>query len=210
MKVRIRALCFLVLVFGISKLLDFGLIPYNAADMAVDRITARTYDDLFIGTSHGANNIDPVMIDRETGRQSTNVCLPREFPVDSYYLVRLACASGHKPKRVIYELDPSYWVQQEPEDGNSYYIYRAFPAGMTKLRYFRNKIMHLNWRFALAPWWNYRDRFPKFWKAAKAKTRLDPEDYVELYVNDAQDEVDENGWTASTSRSRPSRTGRHR
>jgi hypothetical protein len=197
-KPYLRAVLFLLLWFAISRFLDFGLIPWNYAESDIKRITTATYDDLFIGTSHGANNISPAAVDQETGRKSTNICLPREFPVDSYYLIKLACETGHKPDRVIYELDPTYWTLLEPQDANSYYIYRSFPLCLSKLLYFKGKTMHLDWRFTLSPWRDYTDRFKDFFQLIRQKTTMDHETFQRVHLDDKNDRLTEDGQIAKT------------
>jgi len=189
----LRVFLFLLLVFAITETLDYGLIPYNFADADIRRITTKTYDDIFVGTSHGANAINPQIIDDLTGRESTNACLPREFPVDSFYLIRLAVSSGHKPKRIIYELDPSYWVQQEPVDANSFYIFRGFPEGSIKLQYYLDKIMPKDWRVTFAQWWNYRDRFPDFFKLWHEKDTMGLNRFLHTYINNKTDSINNTG-----------------
>lgn len=158
---QIRMFSFLAVFLLLTALLNFLLIPYNIARVDLHQITAHGADDLFVGASHGYSAIDPETVDRETGRRSTSACLPEEFPVDSLQIVRLACRSGHPPKRVIYELDPSYWVQEEPEQVNDSYIFRSFPCGYAKMVYFFDKIARMDWRVILAPWHFYADRLPK-------------------------------------------------
>jgi len=189
----IRVVAFLFLCYLVTAFLNQGLIPENYAEEDVGRITASSYDDIFLGASHGANDINPDIVDSVTGRKSTNVCLPREFPVDSYHLLELAISSGHKPRRVIYELDPSYWMLQEPEDGNSYYIYRSFPDGLTKLHYFKNKIMKLDWRFTLAPWCSYTYRFRDFGQNFSAKMTMSRKEYRIKFLNSKDTTLTDSG-----------------
>jgi hypothetical protein len=195
---------FLTAVLFLTALLNAGLVPDNIARADIGRVSTGTYDDLFLGTSHGFSDINPETVDALTGRKSTNACMPEEFPIDSYYILSLAIAGGHKPSRVIYELDSQYWTQDQPEQSNDSYIYRSFPAGTVKLRYFKDKIMMMDWRVTFAPWHFYTDNFKKFPEILRARfstayrnrdlTPLNtktqtfhPNGYVEQVLPDPQD-----------------------
>ena len=122
----IKTLGFIVVCCVLTGLLNFGLLQYNIARVNVHRITTQKYDDIFVGTSHGLSAINPKIVDQVTGRKSTNICMPDEHIIDSYFLVKEACRF-HKPKRIIYELDPSYWSTRQNDGANSVYIYKEFP-----------------------------------------------------------------------------------
>lgn len=152
----IRAAGFLACCCVLTGVLNFGLQQYNIARVNVHRITTREYDDIFIGTSHGLSAINPEIIDRKTGRKSTNICMPDEHLIDSYFLVKEACRK-QKPKRIIYELDYSYWSTRQNHGANSVYIYKEFPISLVKAEYFLNKIAAMDIRVTLAPWHYYRN-----------------------------------------------------
>ena len=140
-----KVLVFIALCFVLTGLLNFGLLQYNIARVNVHRITTQKYDDIFVGTSHGLSAINPEIVDQVTGRKSTNICMPDEHIIDSYFLVREACRK-QKPKRVIYELDPSYWSTRQNDGANSVYIYKEFPLSKVKMEYFDEKIKNMDAR----------------------------------------------------------------
>lgn len=153
----LKVIGFLLACCVLTEALNFGLLQYNIARVNVHRITAREYDDIFIGTSRGLSAINPEIIDQKTGRKSTNICMPDEHLVDSYYLVKEACRKQN-PKRIIYELDPSYWSTTQNKGVNAVYIYKEFPFSMVKAEYFIAKILEMDLRVTLAPWYYYRNR----------------------------------------------------
>ena len=130
----IRAVVFLLLIAVFGECMKFALIPPGYMRQDMHNIKENKYDDIFVGTSHGFAGISPEEVDRVTGRKSTNLCLPNEFPIDSYYLVREACRYN-KPKRVIYELDPGYWVVDVNKGKEEVFIYNEFPSSVLKLQY---------------------------------------------------------------------------
>lgn len=157
----IKTLGFIVVCCVLTGLLNFGLLQYNIARVNVHRITTQKYDDIFVGTSHGLSAINPKIVDQVTGRKSTNICMPDEHIIDSYFLVKEACRF-HKPKRIIYELDPSYWSTRQNDGANSVYIYKEFPLSKVKMEYFNQKIKNMDARVTLAPWFYYRNKISQF------------------------------------------------
>lgn len=109
---EMRAAVFILGCIGMTVLLNFVLLQYNIARVNVHRIGTQEYDDIFVGTSHGLSAINPEVVDKVTGRKSTNICMPDEHIIDTYFLVKEACRK-QKPKRIIYELDPAYWCTKQ-------------------------------------------------------------------------------------------------
>lgn len=168
----LKSVVFGVCCIVLSAVLDFLLEQYNIARVNVHRIGEKRYDDIFIGTSHGLSAINPEVVDKVTGRKSTNLCMPDEYLIDSYFLIKEACRN-QKPKRVIYELDPSYWCTKQNKGSNSVYIYKEFPKSLVKAEYFMSKIKEMDIRVALTPWFYYRNCVSKI------------KDTVQLKLSDA-------------------------
>lgn len=173
---KIRVLVFIALCFVLTGLLNFGLLQYNIARVNVHRITTQKYDDIFVGTSHGLSAINPEIVDQVTGRKSTNICMPDEHIIDSYFLVKEACRK-QKPKRIIYELDPSYWSTRQNDGANSVYIYKEFPLSKVKMEYFNEKIRNMDARVTLAPWFYYRNKVSEFDDTIQLKLSKAYKDY---------------------------------
>lgn len=152
------ALLFIGVSIVVTGVLNYMLLPNSIARVKLHNLRTNKYDDIIIGTSHGLSTINPEVMDEKTGRKSTNLCLPDEHLIDSYYLVKEACRTN-KPTRVIYELDPSYWSTPQNNGANSVYIYQNYPMSTVKLEYFKAKIMEMDWRVTLAPWFYYRDQY---------------------------------------------------
>lgn len=73
-----------------------------------------------------------------------------EYGIDAYYIARLI-AEKQKPARIIYEVDPGYFVS-EKEEGNNYLLfYHEFPFSKAKVEYFWNSIAKCNFRTVLFP-----------------------------------------------------------
>lgn len=81
-------------------------------------------------------------------------------------------AEKQSPTRIIYEVDPGYFVS-EKEEGNNYLLfYHEFPFSRAKLEYFWNSIAKCNFRTILFPWYEYSlsyelgkigETFPRKW-----------------------------------------------
>lgn len=148
-------LMFVVVCLLLNSILDYILIPNNIMRIKMHNLETRTYDDLFLGTSHGFSAVDPLVVDSITDRKSTNLCVWGEYPRYSYYLLKEACRT-HKPEQVIYELDPTYWINK---DIDAYYYTQLFnymPWSGIKAEYFLAKITSADFRDVFFPWFNYQ------------------------------------------------------
>jgi len=173
----IRAALFLIVCIAVTAALNFCFIPNSIARANLHRISTKTYEDLFIGTSHGHCSIDPLKVGEVTGRTGTNAGMPSEYLIDSYYIVKLACESGHKPERIIYEWDPGYWMTEDMAGNNPDSFYLRFPEGTAKLFYFLDKISPMNWQYVLEPWCEYRNLFRDIPKTVRIKLGSDYKNY---------------------------------
>ena len=152
----VRRFAAAVLVLGAVLLLsDFALYPCTFIRSDIHEVITNTYDDVFLGTSHGKMNIDPETVQQVTGRSGHNLCVGGEYPVDTYYLTKLMIERGHKPGRIIYEVSPGYFVSTKEEGNNYLLFYHEFPIGRTKLSYFVDSIAKCNLRTMLFPWYEY-------------------------------------------------------
>lgn len=80
-------------------------------------------------------DIDPAVMEETTGRSGHNLCVGGEYGIDAYYLARLV-AEKQSPTRIIYEVDPGYFVS-EKEEGNNYLLfYHEFPFSRAKRNIF--------------------------------------------------------------------------
>ena len=144
------------LAVGIAVLigLDFMLYPCTFMRNDIHAVTTDEYDDIIMGTSHGKMNIDPGVMEEITGRKGHNLCVGGEYGIDAYYLARLI-DEKQKLSRIIYEVDPGYFVS-EKEEGNNYLLfYHEFPFSKAKLEYFAASIAKCNFRTVLFPWYEY-------------------------------------------------------
>lgn len=91
-----------------------------------------------------------------------------EYPIDTYFLVKEACKE-HKPEKVIYELDPSYWITDQRLGSTSIFFYKEFPWSAVKLEYFAEKIAGQDYRSTLFPWSYYKNNLTKARDIVKKK-----------------------------------------
>lgn len=155
----VRAVIFLILCVLITMLLNYALIPPSSVRINLHNLrNGEQYDTVFIGTSHGQYGIDPSSVDQVTGASSVSLCMADAYPDDMYYLLKLACET-QSPRRVVYELDPSYWMNDQRSGSTQIFFYQEFPVSPAKFSYFMDKITGLDFRSALAPWSYYRNLF---------------------------------------------------
>ena len=144
-----------IALFVIIWALDFILYPCTFIRNDIHAVSTNTYDDVFVGTSHGKMNIDPETMEAVNGRSGHNLCVGGEYPEDVLYLTKLMIEKGHAPKRLVYEISPGYFVR-EKEEGNNYLLfYHEFPVSVSKLQYFGSTLLKANFRTVFFPWYEY-------------------------------------------------------
>ena len=165
----IRIILFLAICAVLSGCLNWITMPPNVVWMNLHKVKEEgPFDYLFIGTSHGQYGISPGKVDEVTGKKSFNLCMADEYPVDTYYLMKDACRK-QKPEKIIYELDPSYWILDQRLGSTSIFFYKEFPWSLNKAEYFANKIMELEFRGTLFPWSYYKNNLLLAKETAKKK-----------------------------------------
>lgn len=151
----IRIVCILVSAAAVFLGLDYVLYPCTFTRNDIHAVTTRTYDDIYLGTSHGKMDIDPETMETVSGRSGHNLCVGGQYSEDAYYLTRLILEKGNKPSRIIYEISPGYFTS-EKEEGNNYLLfYHEFPASLSKLSYFWDSVRNCNFRTLFFPWYEY-------------------------------------------------------
>ena len=151
----IRLMVFCVLTAFILVAMDYALYPCTFMRNDIHAVTTQTFDDIYMGTSHGKINIDPESVGLQSSRTGHNLCVGGEYPVDSYYLLQLLIEKGKKPERVIYAISPEYFMN-EKEEGNNYLLFfHEFPLTAAKVSYFAKTVAKCNFRTLLFPWYEY-------------------------------------------------------
>lgn len=154
-KKKVRVVSVAAVTLCLLLALDFLLYPCTFIRNDIHAVTTQTFDDIYMGTSHGKMNIDPSAIMEVSGRTGHNLCVGGEYSVDTYFLAKLILEKGHKPQRIVYEVSPGYFVM-EKEEGNNYLLfYHEFPLSMAKLDYFCTSIAKCNLRTMFFPWYEY-------------------------------------------------------
>ena len=154
-KKYIYPVLFIAVILCINEILVLALKPYTSFRNDMHKLETNQYDDLFVGTSHGKAGINPEIVDKITGEKSLNLCLGGEEVQDSYYIIKEACRVN-KPKKIIYELDPGYWVSTATLGPEYRTVYDEFPMSEVKAEYYLDKIWNVDFRTTLFPWYLYR------------------------------------------------------
>lgn len=179
-------LLFAAILTVISLTLNELLIPYTFTRMKIHAIENNTWQDLILGSSHGGTNIDPEVLEGETGRSAFNAAQGEEFPVDSLYLLKDACLF-HKPERVIYEFDPTYWLTAQETDSNYVLTFYTMQASAVKAEYFGAKMWKADFRTWSAPWYFFRSRIGEIPDTLRIKAGTDYQTYgTETFESDLQ------------------------
>lgn len=152
-----KIMIFIFICIVLSWSLNQITMSPNIVWLNLHRVKENTpYDYLFVGTSHGQYGISPEVVREVTGKKSFNLCMADEYPIDTYFLVKEACKK-HKPEKIIYELDPSYWISDQRLGSTAMFFYKEFPWSVTKLEYFIEKIVSQDYRSTLFPWSYYKN-----------------------------------------------------
>ena len=151
----IKALAALVLTILILWGLDTAMYPCTYIRNDMHSILTEKADDIILGTSHGKINIDPEAMESVSGRKGHNMANGNEYPMDSYYIVKLMCEKGMAPGRVIYVTTPEYFTMEKTEGNNYLLFYHEMPMSVTKLDCFLKKVAGHDLRMTLFPWYEY-------------------------------------------------------
>ena len=185
--ITVIAVCILILV-----MLDMALYPCTFMRNDIHAVVNNQYDDIILGTSHGMTDIDPAIMEEITGRSGHNMCVGGEYEIDAYYIAKLI-AEKQKPSRIIYEIDPGYFVS-EKEEGNNYLLfYHEFPFSKSKAEYFWNSIAKCNFRTILFPWYEYSLSY-ELGKVKETFSQKWNRDYDVSHLKSATQEYHESGF----------------
>jgi hypothetical protein len=182
----IGMLLFVILCLLINGMLTFAFYPYNYARIDVHNMETKEYDTVFLGSSHGKCSINPLVYDAITKEKSINLCMGGEYMQDVYFLTK-EITRNHKPKQIIYELDPGYWVTKPAQGTDFASFYDEFPLSTVKAQYFWEKIMKGDFRSTLFPWYVYRQYLSRIPENIQTKTSDIYKTYDPApFVNEAQ------------------------
>ena len=177
---------------GLVFLADFALYPCTYMRNDVHTVTASHHDVLFLGTSNGKMNLDPGTVLDGTGLTGHNLCNGNQFPVDSYYLLRLAIET-QKPSVVVFDVDPAVFVTSKGRGNNYLLFYHEFPLSKAKAAYFLDTVASCDIRSLLFPFHEYplttglsRMHDTVYQKANR--------NYDVAYLKGQTGEYHENGW----------------
>ena len=150
----VRCVIALALAALLFWALDFALYPCTFMRNDVHTIVSEPRDVLILGTSNGKMDLEPDSMLDGTGLTGHNACVGGEYPVDAYYLARLALEKQH-PSQIVFELDPGY-LMTEKEPGNNYLLfYHEFPMSRAKLDYGLATLPDCDFRALLFPFYEY-------------------------------------------------------
>ncbi|MBQ0000056.1 MAG: hypothetical protein KBT01_00745 [Clostridiales bacterium] len=185
----IAVICvFAIAIWG----LDFLLYPCTFIRNDLHAVLEEPMDDVYLGTSHGRMNIDPDKVGEITGTKGHVLAVGGEYAIDAYYMTKLMIEK-QKPKRIIYEVSPGYFMT-EKEEGNNYLLfYHEFPLSMAKLEYFKAALFKTNFRTMLFPWYEYPLDY-ELGRISKTVFQKWNHNYDPAYLKSSTQEYHENGF----------------
>lgn len=188
----VRALLSVLIISLILYALNFALYPCTFVRNDIHAVTSSEKSLIILGSSNGKMGLNPEKILLGTGKSGQNLCVGGEYPVDAYYLAKLAIEKQN-PEQIVFELDPGY-LMTEKEKGNNYLLfYHEFPPSKSKLQYFVDTMLDSDLRSVLFPAYEY----PLGYELSHVKetlTRKLNSDYDVSYFETDVQEYHENGF----------------
>lgn len=187
-----KALICVLIVSLVLYTLDFALYPCTFVRNDVHAITASENDLIILGSSNGKMGLNPDKILLGTGKTGQNLCVGGEYPVDAYYLAKLAIEK-HKPEQIVFELDPGYFMTEKEPGNNFLLFYHEFPLSKPKVQYFADTMLDSDLRTLLFPSYEYSLGY-ELSHAKDTLTRKLSSDYDVRYFKTDIQEYHENGF----------------
>lgn len=177
---------FLVVFIIINSILNFVLIPSCLTRVILHELTSNhDYKCVVLGTSHGAYGIDADVVSSESGRKTMNLCIGGEYLQDSYYLLKKVYETNH-PDTIVIDMDFDYLFNIPRSSISGSAIYNLYPFSLSKISYFKNKVIGMEFRAALFPWMDYRENYDNSINIIKTKLSSDYKNYSANAVNMAK------------------------
>lgn len=144
----------IIVFFAVIRFMDLLLYPCTYIRNDIHTVLQKQADVLIMGTSNSKMGINTDPLLEGTGYSGHNLAAGSEYPVDSYYMLKLVLEK-QKPKYLIYDIDPGYFVS-EKEKGNNYVLFlHEFPLSRSKIEYEAAIIKDSDIRAWLFPFYEY-------------------------------------------------------
>lgn len=187
-----RIMAFVLVIVCANEILTLALKPHNYFRIDAHNMQENQYDNIYVGTSHGKAGINPAVLDEITGKKNVNLCLGGQFPIDSYFMVKEICRK-YTPEKIIYELDPGYWVTKASLGPDYATVYEEMPLSSVKVEYFREKMLGVDFRTTLFPWYVYRQGFRNVISTFKSRMTSEYRNYDETFYCNEHESYGNNG-----------------
>lgn len=186
----LRAIILIILLLLINEVLYLALYPNTFARVVMHRIENTKFEDLYVGTSKGKAGINP---EKSSAKPAVNACFGSTFPKDNLYIIKDAVKNSGI-KRVIYELDPTYFTVDMRAGLNDPFIYDAMSPSFLKYQYFFDKFGDVDCRAFFFPWLFYRKDYKNAVGTFKSKLKEEYRNYLASMLSDDTQEVYESGF----------------
>lgn len=176
---------FLLLFLIANECLMMALRPLNLFRNDMHNLRTKQYDNVYVGTSHGKAAFHPAVLDEVTGKKNVNMCIGGQWTIDSYYILK-EMLRYQKPEKVIYELDPGYWITECSLGPDYATVYEEIEPSLVKLEYFRDKMLDIDFRATLFPWYVYRQGYKNVIANLKLRTSDAYKNYEDALYSNAE------------------------
>lgn len=168
-KTIILVALFLVLVVGLNSLFNFLLVQPGLSQTIFYETKQGGYDCVVLGASHGSYGIATDVLSEKLGVKTMNMCMGGEYMRDAYHELKYAMKYNDL-KTVVLDIDYQYLVNYHEESILHNSIYNAFPNGLDKLEYYKDKILAEDYRGTFLRWTNFWQCYYMIPKTVKKKT----------------------------------------
>lgn len=143
-----KASIFLIVNICVGVLFSTLFTQPSSVRILVSEAKSGDYDTLILGQSHAETSIDPMMLSEDLDCEAFDLAR-RVMPVlQQYYLLREA-NKKHTYKRVIFDIDPTYWnINHRRNAGRDTNIFWNL-SGSNQWDYFRNVCLKDNYNDSL-------------------------------------------------------------
>lgn len=129
-------------------MMTFALAQPSSVKILLKEAKKERYDTLFLGQSHGESSWNPFVFSESLGCEAFNLNR-RLFPLDDIYYIMMEANQNKNYKRIILDLDPSYWegIYTGSCGSDTNLLFRL--SGGRSLSYLVNVLWNQRWNIAL-------------------------------------------------------------
>lgn len=177
-----------MLVVGLNSLFNFLLVQPGLSRSIFHEATGGDYECVILGASHGSYGIATDVVEENIGMKTMNMCMGGEYMRDAYHALKYSMKYNNL-KTVVLDIDYQYLVNYHKESILHNAVYHAYPNGLDKVEYYKDKILAEDYRGTFLRWTNFWQCYYMIPKTVKKKTSKAYRDYDSSVVSMNKDDT---------------------